>query len=110
MTWSNDAFELALLKDGGGWVVAATGKNVPAKKGQKLRFNFNDGQSHPVNVSASSKSNAVDVRGGSTGAIVLADVKAGGSTAAVNFEITGADNAKAKVAGCPGGNFYIEIE
>lgn len=110
-SWSDNALELALLKDGGGWVNVHTGKNVAAKKGQKLRFNFNDGQSHKVNVTASSSSDAVNVSGGSTAAIVLVDVTGSGQ-AAVHFEVTGADNPKAKekVSGCPGGNFYLEIE
>lgn len=110
--WSNDYLELALLEDGGGWVVAEgdhRGQNVAAKKGNKLRFNFNDGANHPVDVNCTTKSNSVAVSAGSRPAIVLVDVKGGGQ-AAVHFEITGAANPKANIGGCPGGNFYIEIE
>lgn len=111
--WDNGAYELALMETGGGWVINSgdmKGKNVPAKKGQKLRFNFNDGNGHMVDVTCSTKSGSCNARPGSRPAIVLVDVTGANTRAAVNFEITGSPNAKAKINGCPGGNFYLEIE
>lgn len=111
--WNNNQIQLSLLEKAGGWVISSgpqKGKNCPATKGQKLRFNFNDGANHPVNVKPSSKSGMVNVRSGSRPAIVLVDVKGAGTRAAIHFEITGSPNPKAKVDGCPGGNFYLEIE
>ena len=110
--WKNDYLELALLEEGGGWVVAEgehRGQNVAAKKGHKLRFNFNDGANHPINVAASTKSKSAQVSEGSRPAICLMEVTGSGRIA-VHFDITGAPNPKAKVGGCPGGNFYVEVE
>ncbi len=111
--WENDHLKLGLLSTGGGWVIMEgenKGENCPATKGQKLRFNFNDGAGHMVNVKASSKAGKVKVREGSRPAIVLVDVTGSDGRASIHFEITGSPNPKAKVGGCPGGNFYLEIE
>lgn len=110
--WTNNYLDLALLEEGGGWVVASgdhRGENVAAKKGNKLRFNFHDGQGRSVDVNATTKSKAVELSAGNRPATVLANVT-GTGTAAVNFEITGSPNTKARIGGCPGGNFYIESQ
>ncbi len=111
--WENDHLKLALAETGGGWVIMEgpdKGKNCPAAKGHKLRFNFHDGAGHMVHVKASSKAGKVKVREGSRPAIVLVDVTGSGGRAAIHFEVTGSPNPKAKIGGCPGGNFYLEIE
>ena len=112
--WKNDVYELALQEEGGGWVILEgehQGQNVPAKKGHKLRFNFNDGAKHMINVNASTKTKSAAVKAGSRPAISLVDVTGNsGSTMAVHFDITGSPNPKAKIGGCPGGNFYISVQ
>ena len=111
--WTNSVYELALLEGGGGWVIASgdlKGKNVPAKKGQKLRFNFNDGHNHMVDVKCTSKSDNCKVKEGSRPAIVLVDVTGSNTTAAIHFDITGSPNSNAKLNDCPSGNFYLDIE
>ena len=112
-SWSNSIHELALLEEGGGWVIKDgdhKGKNVPAKRGQKLRFNFNDGHNHMVDVTCSTKSDNCKVKPGSRPAIALVDVTGSNTRAAIHFDITGSPNPNAKINDCPGGNFYLEIE
>lgn len=114
--WSNGAYVLKLQGKGQGWTIYEPedqrGGNVKASGGTKLRFNINDGANHPVNVSpATGGGKALNVRSGSRPAIILVDVGPSQSkTGAVKFSIAGANNDKAKINGCPGGNFYIDLE
>ncbi len=114
--WSNGAYVLKLQGRGQGWTIAEPGdqrgQNIKVPGGTKLRFNFNDGANHPVNVSPSTgDGKALNVRSGSRPAIVLVDVGPSQSkTGAVKFTIDGANNDKAKINGCTGGNFYIDLE
>lgn len=111
--WTNDYAELAMLDEAGGWVImsgARKGENVQAVRGQKLRFNFNDGADHMVDVKCSSKSQAANVKAGSRPAIALVDVTGKNTTTAIHFDIQGSPNPKAKINGCPGGNFYIDVK
>lgn len=114
--WNNSAYVLKLQGKGEGWTIFQPedqrGSNIKASAGMKLRFNVNDGANHPINVTPSpAGGKALDVRSGSRPAIILVDVGPSQSkTGAVRFTINGSDNAKAKINGCPDGNFYLDLQ